>query len=151
MPKVTHRFITEMDVHNLKENLKNDPYHKDTSVSFFLETGTVCSVYYLDDDLVFYIKGTPIEHDGWNILKLDIQFVDNNDFRKNIKTMTDGLEELSIRSYINGFDVIVFESVQKMLRKFCIKRLGFIPVPNFEEWLMKDLRENQDYAYLHKT
>ena len=151
MQLVTHRFITETDVPNLKESLENDPYHYATPVSFFLETGTVCSVYYLDDDLVFYIKGTPIEHDGWNILKLDIQFVDNNDFRKNIKTMTDGLEELAIRSYINGFDVICFESVAPHLRNFCIKRLGFTPVPNFAEWLMKDLRENQDYAYLHKT
>src|SRR5271157_4459808 len=106
MQLVTHRFITETDVPNLKESLENDPYHYVTPVSFFLETGTLCSLYYLNDALVFYIKGTPIEHDGWNILKLDIQFVDNNDFRKNIKTMTDGLEELAIRSYINGFDVI---------------------------------------------
>lgn len=120
-----HRFIREEDYPLLTESLSKDEFHQGTTLAFFLEEGTVCSVYEDEKGIVLFARGKPIIYNDIGIIQLDLQFLDNYDAKRNINIMSKGLQELETKAIRNGFNGFFFESKVPLLKKFCVKRLGF--------------------------
>lgn len=122
---ITNRFIEEKDHPLLVESLSKDAFHQGTGLDFFLEEGTVCSVYEDESGPILFVRGKPIIYKNVAVIQLDIQYLDNNDARRNMKAMTEGFPVLATQAKANGFMGFFFESSVPLLRKFCVKRLGF--------------------------
>lgn len=122
---ITSRYITEGDKKLLSTSLIKDEYHRETPVSFFYEDGTVCSVYEDEKGPILFVRGKPIIYHGIGIIQLDIQYVNNNDGKRNLRAMMTGFPILESRAKANGFYGFYFVSNAPLLRNFCIKRLGF--------------------------
>jgi len=125
---ITSRYITKDDYPLLANSLASDEYHKDTTPDFFYEEGTVCSVFEDDNGPVLFAKATPIIQEGVVIIKQDIQYINNNDARRNMKTMLAGFHIIEQRARENGIAGFLFVSNAPLLRKFCVKRLGFYEI-----------------------
>ena len=122
---ITSRLITVDDYHMLATSLIKDEYHKTTEADFFYEEGTACSVFEDEKGPVLFVRGKPIVKDGTGIIQLDIQYLDNKDAKRNMRTMFEGFPILEERAKEAGFIAFIFSSNVPLLRKFCIKRLGF--------------------------
>jgi hypothetical protein len=118
---ITSRDITIEDRALLIDSLLVDEYHKDTTADFFYESETVCSVFEENGKPVLFVRGKCVE----GFIALDIQFLDNNDAKCNVRTMISGFPILEERARVNGFRGFIFISQAPFLRKFCVKRLGF--------------------------
>jgi hypothetical protein len=122
---ITNRFITKEDYPLLEGSLLLDEFHQGTTADFFFEEGTVCSVYQDENGPILFVRGKPILYDSIGIIQLDIQYLNNYDAKCNLKAMTEGFPELEKKAKENGFSGFFFISNVPLLRKFCIKRLGF--------------------------
>lgn len=122
---ITSRYITDDDYSLLASSLMLDEHHKDTPASFFYADGTVCSVYEDEKGPICFVRGKPIIEKGVGIIQLDIQYLNNDDGRRNLKAMLTGFPELENKAKDNGFSGFFFISTVPLLRNFCIKRLGF--------------------------
>lgn len=116
---VTDRWLALEDYSLLELSLSRDEHHKDTKPEFFSQLGTVCKVYEDEQGPICFVRGA-------RALRLDIQYVDNNDRRRNMAAMLGGFGELANKARENGFTEIIFQSNNPMLKAFCKKRLGFI-------------------------
>lgn len=114
---ITDRYLELEDLDLLSLSLAGDDYHVGTTPEFFTEEGTACKVYQDEKGLICFVKGSPV-------LRLDIQWINNAD-RRNARVMMECFPELAERAKENGFKEIVFTSNVELLRRFCIKRLGF--------------------------
>lgn len=140
---ITSRFLTVEDHQQLSNSLSEDEYHKDTPLEFFLEEGTVCSVFEDETGVVLFVRGQPLFHkedQGIRLIRLDIQYLNNVNAKRNLRTMLEGFPILEKRAKDNGFIGFIFSSAAPLLRKFCIKRLGFEPVD--DEFLVKVLYDD---------
>lgn len=122
---IMSRLITNNDYDLLATSLLVDEYHSDTPPSFFYEPNTVCNVY--EDELgpILFVRGQALLLSDKKFIRLDIQYLDNNDGKRNLKAMIKGFPELESNAKSNGFSGFIFESTAPLLRAFCIKRLGF--------------------------
>lgn len=140
---VTNRYLEPADYEALAHSLAMDKHHSNTPLEFFTQTGTVCSVYEDDKGIVLFARGEVIELINpetalmVKVLKLDLQFMSNNDAKRNMRTMLEGFPRLAILAKNNGFDVVAFESDVELLRQFCIRRLGF--ESSIDNWLVRML------------
>lgn len=134
---IINRIATKDDYTILSSSLSLDEFHKDTLVDYFFEEGTICTVYEDNSGPILFVRGKPIIQDGIGIIQLDIQYINNFDARRNMKAMLEGFPELERKAKENGFSGFFFVSNVPLLRKFCIKRLGFEPLT--EEYLIKVL------------
>jgi len=140
---ITSRFINPDDYPLLKESLAADEYHRNTPLDFFIEANTVCSVFSDEAGPVLFVRGHPLfntEDTSWYMVRLDIQFLNNRDAKRNMRVMLEGFPILEARAKENGFRGFLFESIVPLLRKFCIKRLGFEVFD--EQFLVKYLQED---------
>src|SRR5580692_690839 len=87
---ITSRFITPDDYQLLATSLASDEYHKDTPPEFFYEEDTVCSVFEDEDGPVLFVKAKPFRYDSMVAIQLDIQYVKNEDAKRNMKAMLVG-------------------------------------------------------------
>lgn len=122
--------VTDRPIHNgdmvlLGLSLSNDPYHKDTKPEFFIEPGTVCKVYEDSDGPILFVRGC-------KALRLDLQYLDNKDTRRNLTAMLEGFDLLAQKAKANGFQEVIFTTNSPLLKKFCIKRFGFEEVEGCE-------------------
>lgn len=115
---VTDRLLTESDLPILAKSLQGDQFHVGTDVDFFTAPGSVCKVYEDEQGPVCFVRGT-------KALRLDIQYLDNNDRKRNMKVMLEGFGKLAQMAKDNGFTEIVFQTNNDLLKKFCIKAFGF--------------------------
>jgi hypothetical protein len=116
---ITKRPIDASDEEVLKESLVNDEYHKDTTPMFFVAPNTNCIVYSDEDGPILYARAS-------NALRLDLQFVDNKNKRKNIKTMLSGFPELAAKAKESKYTEIIFNTTNSELKGFCTKAFGFV-------------------------
>jgi hypothetical protein len=137
---ITNRFIEEKDHPLLSESLTRDEFHQGTGLDFFLEEGTVCSVYEDEDGPILFVRGKPIIFSTLKIIRLDIQYLNNKDAKRNMRAMLEGLPDLADKAKSNGFNAFYFFSNVPLLRKFCVKRLGFTEYDN--DILVKFLDES---------
>jgi hypothetical protein len=132
---ITSRLIQPSDYDKLSASLAADEFHRDTDLDFFLAPGSICTVYEEDSKPVLFTRGMPLILDGHRVIQMDIQFVDNKNYKANIQVMMTGFPSLADRAFKNGFTALMFESSHEPLRKFCMRRLGFDPL--FGNWLIK--------------
>ena len=119
---ITSRTIKIEDYNLLANSLLLDEYHKDTSPGFFYADGTVCSVFEDEKGIVLFARGKFLEG---GFIALDIQFLNNQDAKRNMRTMLEGFPIVEKRAKEKGFLGFIFESQVLLLRKFCVRRLGF--------------------------
>jgi hypothetical protein len=118
MSKLTDRWLEPSDITTLELCLERDPHHVGTKVEFFFRPGTVCKTYEDEKSPILFVRAA-------KALRLDIQFVDNSDHRRNLKAMLYGFDALAKKAKDNGFTEIIFNSSNEPLRKLCMKRFGF--------------------------
>jgi hypothetical protein len=123
---ITSRYIEEKDYELLSDSLLQDEYHQGTGIDFFLEPGTVCSLYSDDAGPICFVRGKALFEHGVAAIQLDIQYLNNLDHRRNMKAMVDGFAVLEKNAKANKFSGFIFNSNVPILKKFCIKRLGFV-------------------------
>ena len=136
---ITSRFATFDDYNLLASSLIKDDYHRLTEVGFFFEEGTVCSVFEDENGPVLFVRGKPIIKENIAVIQLDIQYINNLDAKRNMRTMLTGFPILESRAKSAGFCGFIFNSNSPLLRKFCAKRLGFVDYN--KEFLVKVLLE----------
>jgi hypothetical protein len=112
------RPLLEEDRSILEQSLANDPYHKDTTADFFYEVGSASRMYMDKDGPVFVLRGTPA-------LRLDMQFLNNEDILRNATTMLAYIDHLVASAQSSGFKEIIFQTDNPKLKQFCAKRMGF--------------------------
>ena len=122
---ITSRYITKDDYTLLANSIASDEYHKETTPDFFYEDNTVCSVFEDEDGPVLFVKATPFTFDSIVAIQFDIQYVKNEDAKRNMRAMLAGFPIIEDRARSTGFAGFLFQSESPLLRKFCVKRLGF--------------------------
>jgi hypothetical protein len=120
---VTDRFLEHRDLALLELSLSRDEHHQGTTADFFTQYGTVCKTYEDDAGPILFARAS-------KALRLDLQYVSNDDTRRNMKAMLTGFDELARKAKENGFLEIIFTSNSPMMRKFCIRRFGFVEEHN---------------------
>lgn len=112
------RLIEQTDRPLLEDSLGRDTHHQGTDPQFFYALGSVCNVYEDEQGPVLFCRGA-------KALRLDIQFVDNADFKRNRNILTKGFPELVTKAQNAGFTEIIFFSNSPLLIRFCTRVLGF--------------------------
>lgn len=116
---VTDRFLEPGDIGLLESSLALDEHHRDTKPEFFTQSGTVCKVYEDEAGPICFVRGT-------KALRLDIQYVNNHDRRRNMTAMLEGFDSLARKAKENGFTEIIFQTNNRMLKRFCVRAFGFV-------------------------
>jgi hypothetical protein len=115
---VTDREIHTGDIPLLKDSLARDEHHNFTKPEFFFDPWSVCKVYEDEEGPICFVRGS-------KALRLDIQYVSNADAKRNVKAMLE-FDKLAAKARSNGFTEIVFTTNSPPLKKFCMRRFGFI-------------------------
>jgi hypothetical protein len=115
---ITSRQIEPCDRDILRNSLAHDDSHAGTDPEFFYAPGSVCNVY--EDEL-----GTVLFCRGAKALRLDIQFVFNEDFARNRNMLLNGFPQLEAKAKASGFTELIFFSNSPLLVRFCTQKLGF--------------------------
>jgi hypothetical protein len=111
------------DLPMLAVSLARDEHHKDTQPEFFLAPGTVAKVYEDEQGPILIVRGS-------KALRLDLQYIDNNDTRRNLTAMLGGFDGLVTKAKENGFQEVIFNTNSPLLETFCIRRFGFVKSGN---------------------
>lgn len=109
----------------LEESLNKDPYHQGTTVGFFQKEGTGCNVYSDERGPIVVVRGS-------NVLRLDVQFLDNNDTKRNMKVLLSEFPRVVEAAKAQNFHEVLFNTNNPVLKAFCIKRLGMHEVEGDE-------------------
>ncbi len=118
---ITSRQIEPSDRTILSNSLAHDDTHIHTDPEFFYAPGSVCNVY--EDEL-----GTVLFCRGAKALRLDVQFVFNEDFTRNRNMLLKGFPAMEAKAKAAGFTELIFFSNSPLLIRFCTQQLGFRPV-----------------------
>jgi hypothetical protein len=132
MRKLTDRLIKSADIPLLEQCLERDPHHVGTKVNFFFLPGTLTKVYEDEDGIVLFLRGEGIELEKTNILRVDVQYVDNAATERNRMAMLTGFPKLAVKAKDNGFTEILFYTNVRALSIFCKCYLGFKEVAKGE-------------------
>lgn len=116
---ITDRFFESGDINLLELSLARDEQHIGTKPEFFIQPGTIAKVYEDEQGPILFLRGA-------KALRLDAQFVDNNDYKRNMRAMLVGFDSLAKKAAEHGFTEIVFTTNNQAFQKFCVKRCGFI-------------------------
>jgi hypothetical protein len=117
---VTDRLLESQDKPLLADSLSKDEHHKDTTTpDFFYAPGTVCKVYEDEDGPICFVRCT-------KVLRLDIQYKDNEDKKRNLKAMISGFDSLEKKARDNGYTEIAFKTNSPLMKAFCTRRFGFV-------------------------
>jgi hypothetical protein len=121
---VTDRLLEDTDLPLLRTSLANDEYHSDTPAEFFQQEGTVTKVYETEDHTpICFARVT-------KSMRIDVQFVDNDDHSRNGAAMFEGLKALAPAAKSNGFTELVFTTNVSALANFARDVLGYDIVPD---------------------
>jgi hypothetical protein len=115
---ITDRLIEAGDEELLAASLEKDEYHATTKPEFFVAPNTICKVYEDGAGPICFVRGSAA-------LRLDIQYVDNGDRKRNMQAMLGGFPDLAMKAKENGFSEIIFQTNNPLLSKFCVTAFGF--------------------------
>jgi hypothetical protein len=115
---ITDRFFEGSDLPLLELSLARDEHHKGTPTEFFIQPGTVTKVYEDGEGPILFVRGA-------KALRLDIQYVSNDDHERNKAAMLAGFDGLAQKAKQNGFSEIIFNSNSRALKIFCKRNFGF--------------------------
>lgn len=116
---ITDRLLREDDLALLEFSLDKDEHHKGTPPEFFVQPGTITKVYEDEHGPVLFVRGA-------KALRLDIQYVDNDDTERNKAAMLAGFDGLVEKARENGFTEVIFNTNSRALRIFCKRNFGFV-------------------------
>ncbi len=116
---VTERLIEPDDESTLAIILAKDQYHTLTDPEFFYSPGCITKVYEDENGPVLFARAS-------KALRLDLQFMDNGDKKRNLKVLIAGFPDLVQRAKDNGFSELIFNTSNKELESFCTRRFGFV-------------------------
>ena len=112
------RLIERGDEQLLNDSLQRDSFHNGTMPAFFYDIGTICNVYEDEEGPVLFCRGA-------KALRLDIQYVNNLDIKRNRQMMLEGFPAMEAKAKAAGFTEIIFFSNSSLLTRFCKQTLGF--------------------------
>lgn len=115
---IKDRLMDISDEITLGESLALDEHHHETTVDFFKQPGTMTKVYEDEQGPICFARAT-------KSLRIDIQFLDNDDRRRNATALAEGFGPLAATAKENGFTEIVFTTNMPDLAKFCVKVFGY--------------------------
>lgn len=116
---IKDRWLEADDLPLLSLSLAKDEHHKTTEPEFFTQSGCVTKVYEDEQGPMMFVRGT-------KALRLDIQFMENNDVRRNVKALRYLGEQLPKLAKENGFTELIFNTNSPLLAKLCTKHFGFV-------------------------
>jgi len=120
---ITERTIEAGDEALLTISLARDAYHKETGPEFFVAPETQCTVYSDEAGPILFARDS-------KAIRIDIQFVDNGDRRRNFHAMLGGFSGLVNKAKESGFTEIIFNTKNESLKNFCVKTFGFVESGN---------------------
>lgn len=112
------RRISPSDDALLCDALKRDQYHEGTKPEFFYAPGSLCNLYSDEQGPVVFVRGT-------KALRLDMQFIDNDDDSRNGRMLMEGFPGVVAQAKAAGFTELVFTSNSPKLIEFCKDKMGF--------------------------
>lgn len=115
---ITDRFMEDSDLPLLDLSLSQDKFHTGTTPEFFQAPGTVTKVYEDQHGPVLFVRGS-------SVLRLDIQYVLNEDIERNKAAMLEGFPPFAAKAKANGYSEIVFQTNNPFLARFCKQNFGF--------------------------
>lgn len=115
---ITDRLMEESDLSLLELSLSQDKFHTETTPEFFQQPGTVTKVYEDEHGPILFVRGS-------SVLRLDIQYVANEDVERNKAAMLEGFPPFAARAKANGYTEIVFQTGNLLLARFCRNNFGF--------------------------
>ena len=115
---ITDRPIQPEDEELLAASIAQDEYHRDAKPEFFVAPGTECTVYGDEAGPILFARVS-------KALRIDIQYCDNTDRKRNFHAMLGGFAGLVLRAKESGFTEVIFNTSNDALRKFCVRVFGF--------------------------
>jgi hypothetical protein len=115
---ITDRPIEAGDEELLAASLAKDAYHTTTKPEFFVAPNTTTKVYEDESGAILFARCSMA-------LRIDIQFVDNGDKKRNLHAMLGGFAALVNTAKQSGFNEVLFNTDNPELKKFCIRAFGF--------------------------
>lgn len=110
--------MEEADEPLIEQALAQDQFHKTTKVEFFKEKGTVTKAYSDERGAILFARVSLS-------VRIDIQFLNNEDNERNRIAMLEGFPRLLEAAKASGYKELTFQSDNPILRRFCVRRLGF--------------------------
>jgi len=115
--------MTAEDTLALALSLARDEHHQDTPVEFFTQPHTLTKVYEDEQGPICFARLS-------KSIRLDIQFMDNEDSKRNASVLIQGIGPLVEQAKADGYTEIVFTTNVKRLKDFCVKVFDFEVVPD---------------------
>ncbi len=115
---ITDRPIQDEDEALLAASIAQDEYHRDAKPEFFVAPGTECTVYGDEAGPILFARVS-------KALRIDIQYCDNTDRKRNFHAMLGGFAGLVSKAKESGFTEVIFNTSNDALRKFCVRVFGF--------------------------
>ena len=120
---ITDRVMTSQDTLALALSLARDEHHQDTPVEFFILPNTLTKVYEDEQGPICFARLS-------KSVRLDIQFMDNEDSKRNASVLIQGIGPLVEQAKADGYTEIVFTTNVARLKDFCVKVFKFEVVPD---------------------
>ena len=120
---ITNRLLEEKDETWLATSLALDEHHQGTPVAFFKEPGVLSTVYEDEQGPICVARCS-------KSLRIDIQFLDNEDRRRNAKVLAAGVEQVAAAAKASGYSELVFTTSNPELAAFCEHSFGYEVVPD---------------------
>lgn len=115
---ITDRPIQAEDEALLAASIAQDEYHRNAKPEFFVAPGTECTVYSDETGPILFARIA-------KALRIDLQYCDNTDRKRNFHAMLGGFAGLVLKAKESGFTEVIFNTSNDELRNFCVKTFGF--------------------------
>lgn len=115
---IKDRLMEDSDLPLLELSLSQDKFHTETTPDFFLQPGTLTKVYEDSYGPVLFARASAA-------LRIDIQYVSNEDIERNKEVMLQEFPKLAARAKENGYSEIIFNSHSRALKIFVRRYFGF--------------------------
>lgn len=106
--------MEDSDLPLLELSLSQDEHHQGTDPSFFQQPNTITKVYEDTAGPVLFARASVA-------LRIDIQYVSNEDVERNKAVMLEEFPKLAAKAKENGYSEIIFNSKSRALKIF-VKR-----------------------------
>jgi hypothetical protein len=116
------RLMTERDELLLEHSLKADEHHAATPVEFFKVPGTIAQVWEDESGTICFTRCA-------KSLRIDIQFLDNEDRQRNAKFLAE-CEGVAAAAKAAGYNELVFTTNNPKLAAYCEHAFDYEVVPD---------------------
>jgi hypothetical protein len=115
--------MEETDEALLGASLASDVNHQGTNVGFFKLPGVMTRVYEDEQGPICFARAS-------KSLRVDIQFLDNDDKQRNAKVLAAGINPMIAAAKTAGYSELVFTTSNPELAAFCERVFGYEVVPD---------------------